>query len=176
VEPLVERWILPCGIAGATVVATWLVEAKQSVIENMAPVLARIFVPLFALVLLAFVVTMAVTGRGIDVEREILIAIDMLLVVVFGLLLYSISARDPMAPPGTARLDPARAGRGGPAGGCTGAMGHRRADLGDGLDAEPAGGAGDEPGPAGEPRRVPPSSTSASSGAAGPSSAFGTGR
>jgi hypothetical protein len=100
VEPLVENWILPCGIAGAAVIATWLVEAKQSVIENMAPVLARLFVPLFALVLFAFVLTMAVTGRGLDVEREILIAIDLLLVVVFGLLLYSISARDPLAPPG----------------------------------------------------------------------------
>lgn len=37
VEPLVESWILPCGAVGATVVATWLVEAKQSVIENTAP-------------------------------------------------------------------------------------------------------------------------------------------
>ena len=100
VEPLVQSWVLPCGAAGATVVATWLVEAKQSVIENMAPVLARVFIPLFTVVLLAFVVTMAATGRGIDVEREILIAVDMLLVVVFGLLLYSISARDPLAPPG----------------------------------------------------------------------------
>lgn len=99
-EPLVPNWIIPCGAAGAVVVATWLVEAKQSVIENMAPVLARVFVPLFAFVLLAFVLTMAVTGRGIDVEREILIVIDLLLVVVFGLLLYSISARDPLAPPG----------------------------------------------------------------------------
>ena len=100
VEPLVESWILPCGAAAATVVASWLVEAKQSVIENMAPVLARVFVPLFTVVLVAFVVTMVTTGRGIDVEREILIAVDMLLVVVFGLLLYSISARDPLAPPG----------------------------------------------------------------------------
>ena len=100
VEGLVQGWILPAGIAGAAVVATWLVEAKQSVIENMAPVLARIFIPLFAVVLVAFVVTMAATGRGIDVEREILIAVDMLLVVVFGLLLYSISARDPLAAPG----------------------------------------------------------------------------
>jgi len=43
---------------------------------------------------------MAATGRGIDVEREVLIAVDLLLVVVFGLLLYSISARDPQAPAG----------------------------------------------------------------------------
>jgi hypothetical protein len=100
VGPLVQSWILPCGIVGATVVATWLVEAKQSVIENMAPVLTRIFSPLFAVLFLSFIVTMVVTGRGIDVEREILIAFDLLLVVVFGLLLYSVSARDPRAPPG----------------------------------------------------------------------------
>ena len=100
VEPQVESWIVPCGVAGASVIATWLVEAKQSVIENMAPVLTRIFAPLFCLMLVAFIVTMVWTGRGIDVEREILIAFDLLLVVVFGLLLYSISARDLLAPPG----------------------------------------------------------------------------
>ena len=98
-EPLVQGWILPCGIAGAAVIATWLVEAKQSVIENMAPVLTRIFTPLFTLLLLAFIVTMVWTGRSFDVKREILIAFDLLLVVVFGLLLYSISARDSFAPP-----------------------------------------------------------------------------
>ncbi len=99
-EPYLQNWILPCGAVGATVVATWLVEAKQSVIENMAPVLTRIFTPLFALLLIAFVVTMATTGRPIDVRREVLILFDLLLVVVFGLLLYSASARDAMAPPG----------------------------------------------------------------------------
>jgi hypothetical protein len=99
VEPYVESWIAPCGAVGATVIATWLVEAKQSVIENMAPVLTRIFAPLFALMLLAFLVTMAWTGQGINVEREVLIAFDLLLVVVFALLLYSISARDFEAPP-----------------------------------------------------------------------------
>jgi len=99
-EPQVQNWIIPCGIAGAAVIATWLVEAKQSVIENMAPVLTRIFTPLFALLVVVFVATMVGTGRGLDVRREILILFDLLLVVVFGLLLYSFSARDPLAPPG----------------------------------------------------------------------------
>jgi hypothetical protein len=99
-ETLVGEWIVPVGFVGATVVATWLVEAKQSVIENMAPVLTRIFSPLFALLFLAFMVTMVATGRGIDPEREILIVFDLLLVVVFALLLYSFSARDPLARPG----------------------------------------------------------------------------
>jgi hypothetical protein len=100
VDAVLQDWLLPCGMVGATVIATWLVEAKQSVIENMAPVLTRIFTPLFAGLLLVFLLTMLWTGRGIDPGREVLIGFDLLLVVVFGLLLYSISARDPMAPPG----------------------------------------------------------------------------
>ena len=38
--------MLPCGVAGAVVIAGWLVEAKQSVIENIAPVLTKLFTPL----------------------------------------------------------------------------------------------------------------------------------
>jgi hypothetical protein len=97
-EWFVERWLLPCGAVGAVLVAVWLVEAKQSVIENMAPVLSRLFAPLFAAVLLTFLATMVWTGRGIDIERDVLIAFDLLLVLVLGLLLYSISARDSDAP------------------------------------------------------------------------------
>jgi hypothetical protein len=98
-EPFVQGWIVPCGIAGAAVVATWLADTKQGAIGNLAPLLTRIFTPLFALMLLVFIATMAWTGRGVDVKREVLIAFDLLLVVVFGLLLYSISARDPHARP-----------------------------------------------------------------------------
>jgi hypothetical protein len=98
IAPFFATWLLPCGAAGAVLVASWLVEAKQSVIENMAPVLTRLFTPLFTAVLIAFLVAMLWTGRGVDVAREVLIAFDLLLVVVLGLHLYSISARDPRAP------------------------------------------------------------------------------
>ncbi len=97
---LAGRWILPCGAAGAVVVAAWLVEAKQSVIENMAPVLTMLFTPLFTALLLFFVAIMIWTGNAIDVGREVLIGFDLLLVLVLGLLLYAISARDAQAPPG----------------------------------------------------------------------------
>jgi hypothetical protein len=100
VEPFIGSWLLPCGAAGAVVVASWLVEAKQSVIENMAPVLTRLFTPLFAAVLVTYLGILLWTGRGIDIERNMLAAFDALLVVVLGLLLYSVSARDPGSPPG----------------------------------------------------------------------------
>ena len=99
-EWLLNNWILPCGVMGAIVIAGWLVEAKQSVIENMAPVLTLLFTPLFTLLLLAFLGTMVWTGSGINVEREVLIGFDLILLVVTGLLLYAISARDPQKQPG----------------------------------------------------------------------------
>jgi hypothetical protein len=100
VEPFFESWLLPCGATAAVVVASWLVEAKQSVIENMAPVLTRLFTPLFAVMLVTFLGAMLWTGRGVDIERDVLIAFDLLLIVVLGLLLYSVSARDPRSPAG----------------------------------------------------------------------------
>jgi hypothetical protein len=98
-EWLASGWLIPCGAMGAVIIGSWLVEAKQSVVENMAPVLTRLFTPMFTLLLLLFLATMAWTGRPIDVKREILIGFDLLLVLVVGLVLYAASARDPQAPP-----------------------------------------------------------------------------
>jgi hypothetical protein len=95
----VAGWLIPCGAAGAVIIGSWLVEAKQSVVENMAPVLTRLFTPLFTVLLLAFLATMAWTGSPINVKREVLIGFDLLLAVVVGLVLYAASARDPQAPP-----------------------------------------------------------------------------
>jgi hypothetical protein len=95
----IEAWLVPCGAMGAVVIAAWLVEAKQSVIENMAPVLTSVFTPLFTVAMLAFLVAVLWTGNVITVERDVLILFDLLLVVVLGLLLYSISARDPAKRP-----------------------------------------------------------------------------
>jgi hypothetical protein len=97
---LVAEWVLPTGAAGAVIVAAWLVEAKQRVVENMAPVLTMIFTPLFALMLTVAVVAYAFTSLGGAFDRELLGVFDALMVVVLGLVLYGLSARDPSAPPG----------------------------------------------------------------------------
>ncbi len=99
-EKALVGWVMPCGAMGAVIIGAWLVEHKQSVIENMAPVLTWLFTPLFTALLLVFVAAMIWTGNPIDVGREVLIGFDLLLVVVLGLLLYAVSARDAQAPPG----------------------------------------------------------------------------
>lgn len=94
------EWMLPCGAAGAVIIAAWLVEAKQAVIENIAPVLTKVFTPLFTALLLALIVVGLLQGNLVDADRDILILFDVTLIVVLALLLYAMSARDPLAGPG----------------------------------------------------------------------------
>jgi hypothetical protein len=96
----VAEWVIPSGAAGAVIVAAWLVESKQRVVENMAPVLTMLFTPLFAAMLVCAAVVYAVTGLGGAFDRELLSVIDALLVVVLALVLYGMSARDPSTTPG----------------------------------------------------------------------------
>jgi hypothetical protein len=93
-------WVMPSGAAGAVVVAGWLVESKQRVVENMAPVLTTLFTPLFAVMLTLAAATYAVSGFAGAFDRELLGVLDALLVVVLGLVLYAMSARDPAGPAG----------------------------------------------------------------------------
>jgi hypothetical protein len=98
VDPFVEDWILPFAVPGAFFVAAWLVEAKKSVVENMAPVLTRVFTPLTVVLLAAALVALLAGGPFTTVDRTLLILMDTILVLVLALLLYAISARDPLAP------------------------------------------------------------------------------
>jgi hypothetical protein len=96
---LVAAWVLPSGAAGAVIVAAWLVESKQRVVENMAPVLAMLFTPLFAVMLAGAAVVYAATGLGDAFDRDLVSVFDALLVVVLGLVLYGMSAREPSTSP-----------------------------------------------------------------------------
>ena len=96
----IAAWVLPSGAAGAVIVAAWLVESKQRVVENMAPVLTMLFTPLFAVMLACAAVVYAVTGLGGAFDRELLSVFDALLVVVLALVLYGMSAREPSTSPG----------------------------------------------------------------------------
>lgn len=96
----IQEWMLPCGAMGAVVISAWLVEHKKSVVENIAPILTWLFTPLFLALLIIFVMVMLITGSAIKVQRGVLIGFDILLVLVLGLLIYAISARNPQRAPG----------------------------------------------------------------------------
>ncbi|GAB3199335.1 hypothetical protein GCM10027062_15650 [Nocardioides hungaricus] len=100
IDEVVVQTVLPCGAAGAVLIAAWLVEAKQSVIENIAPVLTKVFTPLTVVMLVAVAGAFVASPGVLRVDRELLLVMDLILVLVVGLVLYALSARDRGEPPG----------------------------------------------------------------------------
>ena len=151
VGEFIGLWLVPCGAAGAVVVAAWLAESRQGALERLAPVLTRLFTPLFAAMLIAFLGAMVLTGRGIDVDRGVLIFFDVLLALILALVIYSIAVRDPDAPPGLFDgLQLALVARGSPRR-PAGAGRHRLTALRLRNHPQPGSRTGREPGAAGQP-------------------------
>lgn len=90
---LVEHFVI-AGIFSIPVVGVVLADRKRQVIENFAPTLARFFVPLFTLSSGAFLTALAVFGIRPGNDRELLLALNILLLLVVAMLFYDVSARE----------------------------------------------------------------------------------
>ncbi|MDF2699894.1 MAG: putative rane protein [Haloplasmataceae bacterium] len=93
-ETFVTEYLIIYGMCGAVMITLYLVEAKKSIVENFAPILAKIFSPLFLITMVTFLIVMIFTGKSPFVDRNFLIGFDLMLVLVLGLVLYVISARN----------------------------------------------------------------------------------
>ena len=94
------EWVMVAGSAGAVVVTAWLVEFWAGAVSRFASMLAYIFTPLFAAMLVVFLVAVPAAGRSIEADREALILFNVLLGFVVGLLLFCGAARRPGDRPG----------------------------------------------------------------------------
>lgn len=79
--------------AAAPIIAAYLVDQKKSVVENFAPILARIFAPLLLGVMLVFLGVMTALRKSPFLERDFLIGFDFMLIIVLGIVFYIISTR-----------------------------------------------------------------------------------
>jgi hypothetical protein len=101
-EGFLESWLLPVGACAIPVAASRLSLAKRNVVETIAPLLARIFAPLFLLGILSFIALTLLAGRDPFSDRDALIVFDLVLAMVWALVLWSAAMRDPRASPGPA--------------------------------------------------------------------------
>jgi len=93
IESFMENYFIFYGPSAAAMITVYLVETKKSIVENFAPVLAKIFSPLFLLTMLIFIGAVIFTGNSPYLERNFLIGFDLMLVLVLGMVIYTISAR-----------------------------------------------------------------------------------
>lgn len=89
--------VIPYGVVAAPIVATFLIDKIIGRRLNIAPTLAKIFIPLFLITTIAYLIIMAVYQQSPFNDREYLMAFNILLIVVLGLLIFSIAERNPDA-------------------------------------------------------------------------------
>jgi hypothetical protein len=97
----VELLLLPATMAALALVATWLVETKQGVVERVAPVLARLCSPLLIVLLLGLLVSGAVRGTSSDVIGDFGRTL-LLLGLAEACVMVAVASRHPDAPVTTA--------------------------------------------------------------------------
>jgi hypothetical protein len=95
---IMENFGIPVGVA-SPVIAAYLVDQKKNVVENFAPILARIFAPLLLGVMLVFLGTMVTLQKSPFLERVFLIQFDLMLILVLGIVFYIISTREETSGP-----------------------------------------------------------------------------
>lgn len=100
----IEDWYLQnvvvYGAVAAPIVATLLVDRIVGSRFRFAPLLAKIFTPLFLVTVSAYLVAMGIQHKSPFTDREFLIAFNGLLLVVLGLCIFSISERGAQETPG----------------------------------------------------------------------------
>ncbi|HKL41874.1 MAG TPA: permease prefix domain 1-containing protein [Clostridia bacterium] len=94
IEPFIENYFIIFGMPAAVMITVYLVETKKSIVENFAPILAKIFSPLFLISMVVFLIVMVINKKSPFVDRDFLISFDLMLILVLGMVLYIISARN----------------------------------------------------------------------------------
>lgn len=93
----IENWymnyVVVYGAIASPIVATLLVHRVVGDRFRLAPLLAKVFTPLFLVTVIVYLVAMAIQQRSPFTDREFLIAFNGLLLVVLGLCVFSISER-----------------------------------------------------------------------------------
>ena len=94
-------YVVMYGLVSAPIIATFLLDKVIDKRINIAPTIARIFTPLFLITTVAYLIIMVVYQKNPFGDREYLVALNILLIVVLGLLIFTIAERNLNSPPST---------------------------------------------------------------------------
>lgn len=81
------------GAAAVPVVATYMVQRNTQLVQQVSPIIARIFTPLVLVLLLAYLGAMVYTGKDPYNDREFLFIFNLLLMGVMAIILFSVAER-----------------------------------------------------------------------------------
>jgi len=91
IETFYSRYVVLSALPSIPLLATFLVRENPNLVSKISPLIARIFTPIVALMLLIFLVAMLYSGKDPYNDREFLLIFNGVLIGVMALLLFSTS-------------------------------------------------------------------------------------
>ena len=79
------------GLVGAPIVSNFVISRNPDLVHRVSPIMARIFAPLVLLTVVAYLVSVLYTGKDPYNDRGFLLTINSLLIVVMGIVIFSIA-------------------------------------------------------------------------------------
>lgn len=91
IEGFYFEYIVVWGLVSAPIVATYIIRKYPLVANKIAPIIASIFSPLVLITLVAYLISIIVTGKDPYNDRDFLIIFNLMLLGVMALVVFSIS-------------------------------------------------------------------------------------
>lgn len=96
-----QDYVIMYGVVSMPIIATFLLDKVIDKRLNIAPTIAKFFTPLFLITTIGYLIIMVIYQKNPFGDREYLMALNILLIVVLGLLIFTISERNTISPPST---------------------------------------------------------------------------
>jgi len=91
IENFYFQYVVVSGMAIVPIAGTFLVQTNPNLVNNISPVIARIFTPLVLVTLVIYLVAVVVTGKNPYHDRDFLLIFNALLIGVLAIIYFSIS-------------------------------------------------------------------------------------
>ena len=91
IEEFYFNYVAILGLAAAPIAATYLVRSNPQLVQNVSPVIAKVFTPLVLIMITAYLIAIIYTGKDPYNDREFLMVFNILLIGVMAIILFSVA-------------------------------------------------------------------------------------
>ena len=86
------NYIVIFGLAAVPILGTYITQTNPHLVDKISPVIAKIFSPLVLITVTVYLAAILFSGKGLQIDRSFLMVLNLLLIGVMAIILFSVSA------------------------------------------------------------------------------------
>ena len=86
------NYIVIFGLAAVPILGTYITQTNPHLVDKISPVIAKIFSPLVLITVTVYLAAILFSGKGLKIDRDFLMILNLLLIGVMAIILFSVAA------------------------------------------------------------------------------------